>query len=404
MRIIGVTGTNGKTSVTHFIAHLLQSYAPCGLFGTLGYGIYGALQPGLHTTPDAIHLQALLAQLRTQKVSQAVMEVSSHGLVQGRVNGIRFETAVLTNLSRDHLDYHQTMRAYGDAKRRLFSMPDLKYAVINLDDADAFGQSVLANLPKTVVPVSYSLQDKTADVYAQIRAYEIDGCQLDIYTRWGDGEQCRIPLFGQFNVSNVLAALSVLLNMGFPLSQVVSQLGTLRSVPGRMERFGQAHQPTVIVDYAHTPDALEKALLALREHLKGLGKMWCVFGCGGDRDRGKRRLMGEVAFRYADNVIVTDDNPRHESSQAIIDDILQGCPEPAAVIADREQAIGYALESAAVGDVVLIAGKGHEDFQQVGDQRFAFSDRALVASLFNSTQSVVTGIPTRSVGTRKTDN
>jgi UDP-N-acetylmuramoyl-L-alanyl-D-glutamate--2,6-diaminopimelate ligase len=376
MRIIGVTGTNGKTSVTYAIAHLLHAYAPCGLVGTLGYGIYGALQPGLHTTPDAIHLQALLAQLRRQNVSQAVMEVSSHALAQGRVNGISFDIAVLTHLSRDHLDYHQTMRAYGDAKRRLFMMPDLKSAVINLDDA--FGQSVLANL--TVTPLTYSLHDKAADVYAQIRAYDTQGSRLNIHTRWGDGE-LQSPWFGEFNVSNVLAALCVLLNMGFPLRDILIQLSRLPAVPGRMERFGQAHQPSVIIDYAHTPDALEKVLLALRGHLKG--KMWCVFGCGGDRDRGKRRLMGDVAQRYADNVIITDDNPRHEASQAIIEDILQGCPTPTAVIADREQAIRYALQGATVGDVVLIAGKGHEDYQEVGDQRFAFSDRALVVSLLS---------------------
>ncbi|OAD19372.1 UDP-N-acetylmuramoylalanyl-D-glutamate--2,6-diaminopimelate ligase [Candidatus Thiomargarita nelsonii] len=374
MHIIGVTGTNGKTSVTHAIAYLLQAYAPCGLFGTLGYGIYGALQPGLHTTPDAIHLQALLAQLRSQNVSQVVMEVSSHALAQGRVNGISFESAVLTNLSRDHLDYHQTMTAYGDAKRRLFAMPHLKNAVINLDDA--FGQSVLANL--TVTPFTYSLHNKAADVYAEIRAYNIDGCRLNIHSRWGEGE-LQSPWFGQFNVSNVLAALTVLLSMGFLLPQLLSQLANLPSVPGRMERFGQA--PTVIIDYAHTPDALEKTLLALREHLKG--KMWCVFGCGGSRDRGKRRLMGEVAQAYADKVIITDDNPRHEASQAIIDDILQGCPEPAAVIPDRQQAIGYALEQAMVGDVVLIAGKGHEDYQEVGVQRLAFSDRAVVSELLD---------------------
>jgi len=246
--------------------------------------------------------------------------------------------------------------------------------VINLDDA--FGQSVLANL--TVTPFTYSLHNKAADVYAEIRAYNIDGCRLNIHSRWGEGE-LQSPWFGQFNVSNVLAALTVLLSMGFLLPQLLSQLASLPSVPGRMERFGQA--PTVIIDYAHTPDALEKTLLALREHLKG--KMWCVFGCGGSRDRGKRRLMGEVAQAYADKVIITDDNPRHEASQAIIDDILQGCPEPAAVIPDRQQAIGYALEQAMVGDVVLIAGKGHEDYQEVGVQRLAFSDRAVVSELLD---------------------
>jgi UDP-N-acetylmuramoyl-L-alanyl-D-glutamate--2,6-diaminopimelate ligase len=374
-QIIGVTGTNGKTSVTHAIAQLLQMNAiPCGLLGTLGYGIYGALQPGIHTTPDAIRLHALLAQLR--EVPFMAMEVSSHALVQGRVNGIPFDTAVLTNLSRDHLDYHKTMRAYGEAKGRLFCWPDLKTAVINIDDT--FGQSVLANLPPNVTPLTYSLRDKAASVYAHVHAYEVQGCQLEISSDWGEGKTYS-PLFGQFNVSNVLAALTVLLNKGFPLSQLLEQLPSLRAVPGRMERFGQAEQSSVIIDYAHTPDALEKTLLALSAHCQ-VGDLWCVFGCGGDRDRGKRRLMGEVAQRYADKVIITDDNPRHETSQAIIDDILQGCHQPTAVIADREQAIHYALQKAAVTDIILIAGKGHEDYQEIGDQRFPFSDRAIVAS------------------------
>jgi len=383
--VIGVTGTNGKTSVTHAIAQMLQlANGDCGLLGTLGYGISGALHSGSHTTPDAIRLQKLLAQLRTQHVQNVVMEVSSHALVQGRINGITFDTAVLTNLSRDHLDYHQTMTQYGEAKRRLFMLPDLKTAVINYDDT--YGQSVLASLPTTVIPLTYSIQNNTADVYAQVHAYHTHGCRLYIQSRWGNGFG-ESPWFGQFNISNVLAALTVLLNMGFPLPQLLSQLSSLNPIPGRMERFGGATQPTVIIDYAHTPDALEKALLALREHLKrGKGErdkdkyLWCVFGCGGDRDPGKRRLMGSVAQRYADKVIITDDNPRHETSQTIIDDIRQGCPTPAAVIPDRQQAIRYALQNATVGDVVLIAGKGHEDYQQIGDQRLPFSDRDLMVN------------------------
>ena len=396
MHVIGVTGTNGKTSVTHAIAQLLSTNKPCGLVGTLGYGIYGQLQPATHTTPDAIRLQALFAQLLAQNVKQLVMEVSSHALAQGRVNGITFETAVLTQLSRDHLDYHQTMTAYGDAKRRLFTMPDLKTAVINIDDT--FGQSVLADLPKTVTPLTYSLHNKTADVYAQIDAYLTDGLQLQIHTDWGQGHS-KLPWYGQFNVSNALATLTVLLNMGFPLPQLLNQLSTLSAIPGRMEQFGQADQPTVIVDYAHTPDALEKVLLELRKHLteqsernslsvsnlpNPFPRLWCVFGCGGDRDSGKRQLMGEVAQRLADKVIITDDNPRHESSQAIIHDILQGCPAPTAVIPDRQQAIHYALQNAAVGDIVLIAGKGHEEYQQIGDQRLPLSDRNLVSSLLSN--------------------
>jgi UDP-N-acetylmuramoyl-L-alanyl-D-glutamate--2,6-diaminopimelate ligase len=375
MQVIGVTGTNGKTSVTHAIAQLLQSSSrSCGLLGTLGYGTYGALEPGLHTTPDAIRLQGLLAQLGTDYM---VMEVSSHALAQGRVNGIHFDTAVLTNLSRDHLDYHQTMAAYGDAKRQLFLKPDLKTAIINLDDK--FGLSVLKNLPDSVTRLTYSIQNQAADVYGQISAYNTQGCEINIQSRWGNG-LAKTAWFGEFNVSNILAALTVLLHKGLPLAALLEQLATLRPVPGRMERFGKPHQPTIIIDYAHTPDALEKALLALSEHKSGTGNLWCVFGCGGNRDKGKRSLMGEVAQRYADKIIITDDNPRHEASQSIIDDILQGCPTPLAVIPDRYKAIIYALQNAKVGDMVLIAGKGHEDYQEIGNQRLPFSDRELVES------------------------
>ncbi|MEK8020396.1 MAG: UDP-N-acetylmuramoyl-L-alanyl-D-glutamate--2,6-diaminopimelate ligase [Candidatus Parabeggiatoa sp.] len=393
-RVIGVTGTNGKTSVTYAIAHLLHTEnKPCGLLGTLGYGIYGQLQPASHTTPDAIQLQALLAQFSTQQVDNVVMEVSSHALAQDRVQGIQFETAVLTNLSRDHLDYHHTMTQYGDAKRRLFTWPHLKTAIINQEDT--FGQRLIKTLPETVTPLTYSLSDKTADVYAQIQAYHTHGCSLKIQSRWGEG-YTDSPWFGEFNVSNLLAALAVLLNMGLPLSQLLSQVNSLPTVPGRMERLGQPDQPTVLIDYAHTPDALEKVLLTLRQHLKATGKrfnekgdknhtfsplLWCVFGCGGDRDRGKRRLMGEVAQHHADKIIITDDNPRHEASQMIIDDILEGCPAPTTVIPEREDAIRHALQHASVNDIVLIAGKGHEDYQEIGDQRFPFSDRALALRL-----------------------
>ena len=212
---------------------------------------------------------------------------------------------------------------------------------------------------------------------------------LEIHSQWGNGTLVS-PLFGQFNVSNLLAAVTVLLNMGLTLSQLLPQLAMIRAVPGRMERFGSVNHPTVIVDYAHTPDALEKVLIALREHCQftsadtNNGKLWCVFGCGGNRDRGKRPLMGEIAQRYADKVIITDDNPRHESSQAIINDILQGCSQPEAVIPERQAAIRYVLQQAKVGDVVLIAGKGHEDYQQIGEQRLPFSDRTLVATLLTS--------------------
>jgi UDP-N-acetylmuramoyl-L-alanyl-D-glutamate--2,6-diaminopimelate ligase len=372
--VIGVTGTNGKTSITHFLAQILHTKAPAGLIGTLGYGIYGALQPATHTTPNAIDLQQLFAQFQAQQVATVVMEVSSHALAQGRVNGIRFDTAVFTNLTRDHLDYHHTMQAYGEAKLQLFTKQGLKTAVVNLDDP--FGNNVLTHLASTVTPLTYSLQNNHAEVFARIQAYNSQGCQLTVHTAWGNG-QLQTPLFGPFNISNLLATLTVLLNQGWHLTTLLEQMQTLQTVPGRMELLKLAGQPTVIIDYAHTPAALENTLLALREHFKQ-HILWCVFGCGGDRDQGKRPLMGEIAQRYADKVIITDDNPRHESSQSIINDILRGCPQPQAVIPDRRQAISYALQHAQPSEVVLIAGKGHEQYQQVGEQKLFFSDREYV--------------------------
>jgi len=375
LNIIGVTGTNGKTSITHFIAQILEKTTSCGIIGTLGYGIYGNLQTGMRTTPDAIRVQSLLTDLYTKNVRHLTMEVSSHALVQGRVNSVQFDTAVFTNLSRDHLDYHKTMAAYGESKKLLFSMPYLKTAVINIDDN--FGRTILADLPKTVQAITYSLK-KGSDVYANNITYDEHGYQCTVHTPWGNG-QLTIPLFGEFNISNILATLIVLLNKGLDFKTVITQIAQIRSVAGRMERFYGKNQTTAIVDYAHTPDALEKTLATLRKHC--VGKLYCVFGCGGDRDKGKRPLMGEIAQRFADYVIVTDDNPRHESSSLIIQDILSGCPNPTEVIPQREQAISWALKQANPKDIVLIAGKGHEDYQEIGDQRFHFSDREIVVNL-----------------------
>jgi len=375
--VIGVTGTNGKTSITYFLAQILHAKTPTGLIGTLGYGIYGALQSTHHTTPNAIDLQQLFSQFQAQQVTTVVMEVSSHALVQGRVNGIVFDTAVFTNLTRDHLDYHHTMQAYGEAKLRLFTKPGLKTAVVNLDDP--FGHTVLAQLASTVTPLTYSLQNHHADIFAQLKAYNHQGCELAIETPWGS-LQLQAPLLGRFNISNLLATVTVLLNQGWDLTSVWEHVQTLQTVPGRMELINLTGQATVIIDYAHTPDALKNILLALREHFKQ-SLLWCVFGCGGDRDQGKRPLMGEIAQRYADKVIITDDNPRHESSQSIINDILRGCPQPEAVIPDRKQAINYVLQQAQANEVILIAGKGHEEYQQVGEQRLFFSDRQCVKSM-----------------------
>ncbi len=380
MQVVGITGTNGKTTVSHIIAQLLQHHAiNCGLIGTLGYGLHGKLQAALNTTPDAVYLQKQFAQWSSQNIHHIAMEVSSHALEQGRVNGISFKTAVLTNLSQDHLDYHQTMQAYAAAKQKLFSMSGIKVVVLNRDDA--FGQQIRRQLDNHIVTcLTYGLTDQS-DVYAKIIEYNEQGMLLNIHTPWGN-ERCHAPLFGQFNISNVLAAITVLLQMGFDLSSLLSKLKNIKSVDGRMECFSHSEQPTVIVDYAHTPDALKNALLALKSHCQG--ELWCVFGCGGTRDQTKRPIMGKIATEHADKIILTNDNPRYEDAQQIIKDIQQGCPNPTAIIADRAQAIHYAIQTATKEDVILIAGKGHEDYQQIGSERFPFSDRALVQSLLNA--------------------
>lgn len=370
MQITGITGTNGKTSVSHYIAQLLTS--PCGLLGTLGYGVYGQLQTGLHTTPDAIRLQALFAQFKQQAIQQVVMEVSSHALAQGRVNGIAFDTAVFTNLSRDHLDYHHTMQAYQAAKLKLFQWEGLKTAVINRDDAlcDTIQQHIAAD----VQCLTYSLKHKQAEVYATILQQHQHGYDLHIQTPWGSG-LVKLSLFGQFNISNVLAALTVVLHQGVALDIALDAVQNLQAVAGRMQCLTQTQQPTIIIDYAHTPDALQQVLQASRQHCSG--KLYCVFGCGGDRDKGKRPQMGKIAQQLADKIVITDDNPRHEASQNIIDDILTGCKMPdknIQIIANRAEAIQAAIQAAQTDDIVLIAGKGHEDYQQVGDKKLYFSD------------------------------
>ena len=378
MQVIGVTGTNGKTSVTHFISQILQQLTqqPCGLIGTLGYGVYGKLHAGLHTTPEAIRLQSLFAQLHDQQVKTVVMEVSSHGLAQGRVNATKFDIAVFTNLTRDHLDYHGTMQAYGEAKQILFHFPEVTAAVINADDE--FGQKLLRDLPARVHPLTYSLEHENSDVFAQFQPTSA-GYVVKIHSAWGQGEFV-LPLLGKFNIYNMLAALTVLLPLGLPFAQVLTACAHLTPVAGRMEKLTQPQQPMAIIDYAHTPDALQKVLVAVRQHCAG--KLWCVFGCGGDRDRGKRAVMGQIAQQYADAVVLTDDNPRHEASEAIIADISVGCPNPIAIIPMREQAILYALAAATMNDAVVIAGKGHEDYQEVGGQRFPFSDKTVIEKWF----------------------
>jgi len=374
--VIGVTGTNGKTTCTQLLAQALdQAPRRCAVIGTLGYGFPGALNASMHTTPDAMTVQRLLADFAEQGAVQVAMEVSSHALEQGRVNGVAFGVAVFTNLTRDHLDYHGDMQAYGKAKAGLFAAEGLKYAVINHDDP--FGRSLLADLSPQIRTLSYGIEG------GDVRAREVrllpDGLWLRIATPEGETE-LRSPLIGRFNAYNLLAVLATLLALGVNLGEAATRLSRAHAPAGRVERFGGARGlPLVVVDYAHTPDALEKILLALREHARG--KLWCVFGCGGDRDRGKRPVMGEIAERLADAVVLTDDNPRHESGDAIIADILGGMNASPKVIRERKAAIAEAIRHAGEGDIVLIAGKGHEDYQQVGDTRLPYSDRDAVREL-----------------------
>ncbi|NOX92676.1 MAG: UDP-N-acetylmuramoyl-L-alanyl-D-glutamate--2,6-diaminopimelate ligase [Gammaproteobacteria bacterium] len=384
--VIGVTGTNGKTSVTRFIAHALQKDEPCGVLGTLGNGVFGRLEKGDFTTPDAITLHTLLDDLRHENVQRVVMEASSHGLEQGRVAGVAFDVAVFTNLSHEHLDYHGTMENYGQAKRRLFETKGLKYAVINIDDD--YGRQLLTSMPGVVGTVSYGFGDGKGgdDVLPSLLGSRLqldrNGLRMHVESDWGKGD-LQVPLLGAFNAANLLAALGTLLASGIAFDDALQRLSDVQPVPGRMQGHGGTNQqPLVVVDYAHTPDALQQVLVAVRAHAAVQAgaviapKLWCVFGCGGDRDRSKRPLMAAAAEQLADKVIVTDDNPRTENAQVIVADILQGFSrvDDVLVIADRASAIEKAILSAAEDDVVLIAGKGHEDVQIVGDERLPFND------------------------------
>jgi UDP-N-acetylmuramoyl-L-alanyl-D-glutamate--2,6-diaminopimelate ligase len=377
LSVIGVTGTNGKTSTTHYIAQALAPDVRCGLIGTVGNGLPGALDTATHTTPDPVGLQQLMHGFRRQGVGAVAMEVSSHALHQGRAAAINFSIAVLTNLTQDHLDYHGTMEAYGEAKRQLFAMPGLKCAVINLDDP--YGRELATDLGQDVHRIGYGFDASAGGAVEQwLRVVSIEltvsGMRIEINGSWGRGSLVT-PLLGRFNAHNLLAVLAVLLFNQIPFASALERLARLHNVEGRMERFGGGDQPLVVVDYAHTPDALEQALGALREHVGG--RLICVFGCGGDRDRGKRPLMGAIAERLADRVIVTDDNPRSEAGDQIVQQILAGMerPDAARVLRRRAEAIGQAVAQAAPGDLVLVAGKGHETYQLVGDLTLDFSDR-----------------------------
>ena len=381
LRIVGITGTNGKTTCAYLLAQCLERLGNAAAYmGTIGWGRPAALAEPTHTTPDAVTVQRTLAQLRTSGVRELAMEVSSHALDQGRVDGVRFQAAAFTNLTRDHLDYHGTMREYGAAKARLFQAADLKHIVLNVGDefGRALAQTYTGRASLIAIWVGAGDSGWLADreVHATQVRMEPRGISMEL-----DGSFGRLTvntqLMGRFNAENSLIVIACLLSFGVSLTDAASALAYAKPAPGRMEvlNAGTRNQPTVVVDYAHTPDALAKALSAAREHCAGA--LWCVFGCGGDRDAGKRPVMGAIADELADQIIVTDDNPRSEDPQAITAAIVSGIRSHAVrVINDRSDAIATALKEAQAIDVVLIAGKGHEDYQIYGQTRRRFSDRS----------------------------
>jgi UDP-N-acetylmuramoyl-L-alanyl-D-glutamate--2,6-diaminopimelate ligase len=371
MHLVGVTGTNGKTSVTQLIAQALDNLGlHCGLIGTLGTGFYSELKSGIHTTPDPISVQSTIYDLKKAGAKAIAMEVSSHGLDQGRVTALAFDVAVMTNLSRDHLDYHGTMQAYAAAKAKLFAWNDLRCRVVNLDDD--FGRR-LAGEQHASRLITYSQEDSSAYLFCRDAVFDDDGVRATLVTPQGN-HLLRSSLLGRFNLSNVLAAVGALMGLDYPLDDILKVLPSLEGPVGRIQRLGGGKRPLVVVDYAHTPDALEKVLGALRPHAKG--QLACLFGCGGDRDRGKRPLMAEVVERLADKVLVTDDNPRTEDPARIFDDIRAGFSEAESVefVAGRGQAIARIIAQADAADVIVLAGKGHEDYQEIDGERHPFSD------------------------------
>lgn len=382
INVIAVTGTDGKTSVSQFIAQAFEQLEiSCGVIGTLGYGVYPELEPGAHTTPDAICMQALLHGFSGKEISHAVIEASSHGLKQGRLNGVAMDTAVFTNLGRDHMNYHASLKDYENSKRILFQTPSLKNSVINVDDV--FGCRLADEAGKHVNVVSYSCDKchfgEGSYVYAQNIFLARKNTVIEIDSSWGNAV-IETRLCGKFNVSNLLAVTGALLASGCAFDEVIKAVSSVQTVPGRMDWVtGEQDSPAVLVDYAHTPQALSNVLQVLRETCAG--KLWCVFGCGGNRDSGKRRLMAQVVESFADYAVVTDDNPRYEDPDAITRDVISGFTSAASysVIHGRKQAIAYAINKAKPDDTVLIAGKGHEVFQIINGKRLPFDDREAAA-------------------------
>lgn len=376
LTVTGVTGTNGKTTIAYQLAQAHELLGQKSAYiGTIGQGTVHELKPLDNTTPDALCLQKLLFQYQQKGIKQVSMEVSSHALSQHRVDSIDFNQALFTNLTLDHLDYHHTMQAYGEAKAMLFAREELQWAIINQDDEyqDLMSRSIMPRVKK----ITYGM-GSSCDVKAVKWHSDLNGTAIEVFSPWGMHE-LNINALGQFNIYNSLAVFSSLMASGYAADKVAQVMSRLNAAPGRMEIV--ANSPYVLVDYAHTPDALENVLTTLNQLKKG--RLWVIFGCGGDRDKTKRPVMGKAASRYADKIVITSDNPRSEDPSVIIDEVAQGIPSSASVIKliNREEAIAHALQGAEKDDIILIAGKGHEAYQQIGSEKRVFSDQEVVRRL-----------------------
>ncbi|WP_434358378.1 UDP-N-acetylmuramoyl-L-alanyl-D-glutamate--2,6-diaminopimelate ligase [Parasalinivibrio latis] len=380
MTLVGVTGTNGKTTISQLAAQWAELAGECSaVMGTTGNGLLGELKPALNTTGSALEIVETLAEVKAQGASFIAMEVSSHGLVQGRVADLSFDAGIFTNLSRDHLDYHGTMEAYGDAKQLLFTSHGCRHAIINADDS--VGSAWLSAMPEAIaVSMAGEPAHPGSKLWLTSCEYTAKGVSVEFDSSWGKGA-FTAPLIGEFNVSNLLLSLATLLSLGYSMEVLLAAASGLHPVIGRMEVFQASDKPMVVVDYAHTPDALEKALHASRRHCDG--ELWCLFGCGGDRDTGKRPMMAAIAEKLADRPVLTDDNPRSEDPALIVADMVAGLakPDDAVVIHDRAAACRFAIENGKAGDVILVAGKGHEDYQVLASGTVHYSDRETVQQL-----------------------
>jgi UDP-N-acetylmuramoyl-L-alanyl-D-glutamate--2,6-diaminopimelate ligase len=384
LEIIGITGTNGKTSCAWL---MLQAWSKLGInaayIGTLGYGTIEQMHDLNNTTPSALQLQKLLAGFVEKGITHVSLEISSHGLTLGRVNGLRFKGAAFTNISRDHLDFHETMDNYANAKKKLFCHYPLDFAAININDY--YGKKWLPEITSPVI--SYGINTEEPDIYATNIKLNTNGINFEL--NWlNNNYAITTSLLGSFNVENILLVTTSLLQQGFKIEEIIKIIPDFTPVPGRMNRVARTdNQPLIIVDYAHTPDALEQVLLALKQH--NTRKIWCIFGCGGNRDKGKRPQMGFIAETHADKVIITDDNPRYENNIQITDDILMGMNTQPKVIHARREAIAYAINHAHKNDLILIAGKGHEPYQTINGKRFPFDDRTTAAELLNTSMEEI---------------